>query len=272
MKNWNYWLPRVLAGVVALVVIVVSVPLNTISPYVFLPVNHLMTFSVLWLVAVHCHVHKRASGSLAWIGLLLAVVALAGTFIVYFIEGADRPNVRQMFHGLQNDLFYVGQAIAAILLLLFPRLRPNVRWIQTATVGIFAGNVVASLLHEQMIIYRLGTLGIRHYLSLGHDIIGLLAYIGLFITTYYTVIYHEPMRSYVPVNDSADRVNLECPRCSKPQELPLGRSVCTDCGMGIHIEIEDTKCLKCGYTLRGLTRQMCPECGTAFGMPTGTAI
>jgi hypothetical protein len=58
---------------------------------------------------------------------------------------------------------------------------------------------------------------------------------------------------------------LTCPRCRKTQELPEGRSKCGQCGLRFVIEIEEERCLKCGYLLYRLESEVCPECGTPIG-------
>ena len=57
-------------------------------------------------------------------------------------------------------------------------------------------------------------------------------------------------------------LTMTCPRCDKLQQLPAGRSRCTQCGLKFRIDIEEEQCRKCGYPLYRLTSAACPECGT----------
>jgi Zn finger protein HypA/HybF involved in hydrogenase expression len=65
-----------------------------------------------------------------------------------------------------------------------------------------------------------------------------------------------------PESYELNEVNLECPRCRKKQSLPTGDSTCPSCGLRISIRVEEPRCVKCDYLLRGLTSDRCPECGT----------
>jgi hypothetical protein len=57
-------------------------------------------------------------------------------------------------------------------------------------------------------------------------------------------------------------VSLTCPRCAETQELTVGRSKCSKCGLRFSIEIEEDACATCGYPLYRLESAVCPECGT----------
>lgn len=59
-------------------------------------------------------------------------------------------------------------------------------------------------------------------------------------------------------------LTVVCPRCNLQQKLPDGDSCCAGCKLRFKIEIEEPRCLKCGYLLYKLTDNRCPECGTGF--------
>ncbi len=63
----------------------------------------------------------------------------------------------------------------------------------------------------------------------------------------------------VTVTDDAT-VALTCPRCESMEELPVGESACSSCGLGFSITLRENRC-QCGYPLYGLPGKTCPECG-----------
>ena len=58
-----------------------------------------------------------------------------------------------------------------------------------------------------------------------------------------------------------ESIHLQCPRCKKLQDFPLGSGHCSGCHLRIAVEVEEPRCPKCGYNLHRLTRPICPECG-----------
>lgn len=66
-------------------------------------------------------------------------------------------------------------------------------------------------------------------------------------------------------------LRLVCPRCSMEQTVATGTGCCAGCRAGFHVEVVEGRCGTCGYALRGLTSQQCPECVTALP-PTGVPV
>jgi hypothetical protein len=60
------------------------------------------------------------------------------------------------------------------------------------------------------------------------------------------------------------QVELRCPRCTKLQAVATGAAECGNCGLRFRIEIEEPRCLTCGYLLWQLPERRCPECGRPF--------
>lgn len=56
-------------------------------------------------------------------------------------------------------------------------------------------------------------------------------------------------------------VSLTCPVCDKPATVRTGDSACSACGSEFYIRIKPTRCVRCGYSLAGLSAKRCPECG-----------
>jgi hypothetical protein len=59
-------------------------------------------------------------------------------------------------------------------------------------------------------------------------------------------------------------VELHCPHCGTRQMVPAGESRCPRCGMEFEITITEPRCL-CGYLLRDIAGDRCPECGRPRG-------
>jgi hypothetical protein len=55
-------------------------------------------------------------------------------------------------------------------------------------------------------------------------------------------------------------VTVVCPRCDKQQQITTGRGRCAECGLRMHLDIEEPRC-ECGYLLYQLEGDRCPECG-----------
>jgi hypothetical protein len=55
-------------------------------------------------------------------------------------------------------------------------------------------------------------------------------------------------------------VAMACPRCGRTQRITCPGSACVECGLAIHIELDEPLC-ECGYLLFGLNSDRCPECG-----------
>lgn len=70
----------------------------------------------------------------------------------------------------------------------------------------------------------------------------------------------------------AEKVTLLCPRCQKKQDVPLGDSACTGCGLRISLRVEEPRCPTCGYLLYQLTSDRCPECGTQVTAAPAPAV
>lgn len=66
---------------------------------------------------------------------------------------------------------------------------------------------------------------------------------------------------------TALELSLTCPRCSRTQTLPAGRSACVECKLRFVIQIEEEHCPRCGYLVYRIQSPNCPECGTT--LPTG---
>ncbi len=260
----NHWIRRAIISALAIGILCCVIPWASLEKYVFLPVTYLRNFAIVWLIGVHCLVHRRARW-LGFIGVIGAIAIVISSVVIYVLDGTAAPKYHTpVLHYLNTQFLAFMFSVAIVLLLLFPRLKGFRQIIQRAT----AISVMATLVSYWA--YLSSSNELYHMVWIVYGCLGLSAYVGIFVTSYYMAVYHEPLKTYVPVRDAAERVKFECPRCMKMQALPLGRSACPDCGLVIQIEIEESPCVKCGYNLRGLPKNICPECGTAFGVQAAT--
>lgn len=56
-------------------------------------------------------------------------------------------------------------------------------------------------------------------------------------------------------------LTLTCPVCESVSTVRTGESECAGCGSEFLIRIKPTRCVRCGYSLAGLSAKQCPECG-----------
>lgn len=70
--------------------------------------------------------------------------------------------------------------------------------------------------------------------------------------------------AHQPPVDAGPDVALTCPRCGGAHRIPANGGQCPDCRLQIFIALAEGRCKSCGYALRSLTGEKCPECGTPF--------
>ncbi len=63
------------------------------------------------------------------------------------------------------------------------------------------------------------------------------------------------------------RIHLSCPRCSLAQDVFTGEWECAGCGLQIFLQVKEPVCDACGYSLAGLTGDVCPECAAEIPEP-----
>ena len=76
-------------------------------------------------------------------------------------------------------------------------------------------------------------------------------------------------RSSITFAKPEDVAALEttCPRCRSATRVPLGPSACGVCGLRFRLDVEEPRCLGCGYWLRAIQSDTCPECGRSVREP-----
>lgn len=155
-------------------------------------------------------------------------------------------------------------ALPHVGLLSLARLRKSYEWIRLGAVA--AITVLAGLLCWLTIAEPRGDWFFR--------LIGIVAITDVCGTIAVPILHRiSAIQTRESVLTTELKLSLTCPRCSKTQQLSVGRSRCAGCGLRFSIEIEEEHCGNCGYVLYAIQSAVCPECGhptlTATRTPTG---
>ena len=192
------------------------------------------------------------------IGLLGILAAASALVLILLLIWLPTPQ-RQPEWFVKSVLIACVAAVALphIGLISLARLRRGYEWVRKATVAVIAllaaqmSFVVITDIDGDLMFRLMGILGISD--ACGTIAVPILHRISA-IQKRESVVTTELMLS------------LTCPRCSKTQQLAVGRSRCTGCGLQFSIEIEEEHCRTCGYALYKLTSPTCPECGTPIAV------
>ncbi|MEI8194821.1 MAG: hypothetical protein WCI73_02815 [Phycisphaerae bacterium] len=214
-------------------------------------------------------VDKRRFLLVGWTGMVSAVVS--GLILLILIWW--RELVTETFFSLRSDSYYlidqidstaimIGVGFPLIAALLSPRLTGSARVFQYITdklvlVTMFIGGLYI------WTDYRFAG-PIVEIISKTWGVLLILSIAGS-ITTF-ALARLAGSKSEAELTEATTKLTISCPRCLIKQDLPVGDSVCRHCRLKFKIEVEEPRCGKCGYILRGLTRPICPECGETFSI------
>lgn len=104
-----------------------------------------------------------------------------------------------------------------------------------------------------------------------------LAEVGQMLTLWLTILSgatlawalaFKQVPSSQPPTDAHRTMGFTCPRCGLPQEMTLPAGQCSGCQLQLYVALNEGRCAQCGYALRGLTGDKCPECGTPLAVAT----
>jgi hypothetical protein len=183
----------------------------------------------------------------------LVVVAMATVLIVFAIWYEPHWNAYRWYYKIMFSSCVMAVALPLVGLLSLARLRRSFEWVRIATV------IAVALLAGQACMMIVGELDSDEMLRL----LGVLAILAGAGTLAVPILHRvSNIRMRDEIQTASLVMSVTCPRCSKSQQLAVGRSRCAGCGLKIHIEIEEEHCPKCGYPLYKLESAVCPECGT----------
>ncbi|HVX84847.1 MAG TPA: hypothetical protein VH253_08535 [Phycisphaerae bacterium] len=196
---------------------------------------------------------------LARLALLLAILEIPNQIYYYFFRSDSTwTDAYALLSALRSsiNLACVGSGAAALMLL--PTLRP--RHARLRTFALYALLLLFLLDPGESLADRF----LSTYISDACLILQLLAILTL-LALLPIIIYHSLRHPlpfpHRPPPDAAPAVTLTCPRCSTAQTIPPNGGRCPNCQLRIYIALAEATCSHCGYPLRGLTSDRCPECG-----------
>ncbi len=194
-----------------------------------------------------------------WLGIASALIACAMLMEHIWVgTGSDLGHV--IFCGF----LAIGCVVAHANLCLGPNLRPTQQWVRQGTIlfsAVTAGLIVLFIAKDKFPEVPIDADLFGRFASAAGIIAGCGTLALLVLARMNRKVDAEP-ESY-----ELSEVSLVCPRCRRKQSLPTGDSTCPSCGLRISIRVEEPRCVKCDYLLRGLISDRCPECGTPIGSP-----
>jgi hypothetical protein len=191
----------------------------------------------------------------------IATVALALVLVLVAIW-ADLPRrSADAFYKTMGIACVAGVALPHVGLLSLARLRREYGWVRRVTIVmivLLGGQIIHVIIAEPR-----GDEWAR--------VTGILAIVVVCGTIAIPILHRvSAIRTHDEVRTVELFLSLTCPRCNQTQELPIGRSKCTACGLKFSIEIEEEHCGNCGYPLYRLESAVCPECGTPIAQDAGS--
>ena len=186
----------------------------------------------------------------------LAVLSTAVAMVLVLVAVWLRPSSRSSYYEVMGVSCVIGVALPHIALLSLARLKRQYGWVRRMT-------IVAIILLATSIIYVIVADPSWQAQRFWIRLMGIFSILSACGTIAVPIMHRvSAIRVREEVKTVELLLTLTCPRCEKPQQLPAGRSRCTQCGLKFRIDIEEEQCRKCGYPLYRLTSAVCTECGT----------
>jgi hypothetical protein len=197
--------------------------------------------------------------------LLFAIIGAALVIVVAFIPSWF-PSASGEFRSVPSVLHDVGMSLVSPIVIVpfaflfatrffarFERLRIATLALSLAFVALQIG-VRLSFLEN----WRL----LQVILTLMEEIVLAALTLALLASAWCLAFRQAP--PHRPPTDAAKTLALTCPRCQNPLTITLPYGQCPACRLQLNVALEEGVCAKCHYPLRGLSGDICPECGTPF--------
>ena len=229
-------------------------------------------FNTLAAVAAYMALARRRWRGVAWVGLVFAASAAAGTLLLVMADLAQRTWLASgPWRGPSMDWMDVLEQslVTAHLftgffcfgsLLLTPRLKIEGVILQVLTPLAMAAAVVSGLA-SLWLPWRLSSGDLNRLAGTGAVAASILSGAGAAAI----FVLAGPLRRTItapPLPGLA--MSVRCPRCQLEQVLQLGESGCTQCGLRFRIAMDEPRCRYCWGALRDLTDPACPHCARPY--------
>lgn len=171
-------------------------------------------------------------------------------------------------HGAGEDVAFQGLCVlggvAAVVghanLVLRSSPRAGMRWLKPVTIVLAV--LLAGTIDTAVVFDRVLDSNIEESLARLAGAFGILTGSGSLALAVITGMHRAEAEQ--PYAGQIKAMTVVCPHCQKKQVVGLGDGVCGDCGLRIHIQVQDPKCPMCEYLLYKLQSDHCPECGAAI--------
>jgi hypothetical protein len=165
---------------------------------------------------------------------------------------------RRIWEALFATYFLSVGYLGLMPLVLLPRLKGVSRLVQLGTVGSMTAALILMMLASCDVFS--GSTGN----FVGRMIAASLIFSGGGGLCVYVLNRFFTAKTPQQLEGDPQMLHIRCPRCLVEQEVSVGESNCAHCKLRFKIDVEEPRCGNCHYLLRGLTRPICPECGTVF--------
>jgi hypothetical protein len=258
------WLPRIAIPAAILLFLVIGLSNAPEQTRSTLGQAAVKTYHITWAIIIQVMpvllLAALVVGTRGKSWLIYAALALFGMHLVNSII-LNTVGTESIVHALPSWLIEYGytpllriSAAGTILVLIWI---PNLR--SGRTVQIVMSIILGIFIFFPRSFSNPATSTRETVLAVLTALIGLATLVTLIVLAWHSAFRHAHPNN--PPSDAAQSIALTCPRCTTPQSIPIPHGQCTHCKLQFFISLDEGRC-QCGYPLRGLTTNKCPECGT----------